>query len=160
MPRPKVKPQDRQRSARACDACKASKKRCDANEPCLLCIRKGTQDSCTFTPSPRDRRSLRSSSRATSLTAARPAPTRVVPTNVSSAVTRSTQRPEPQFSNRPVVPRPAQLDSGDEDLETDTEGTGDYRDSTGKVPQRPVMLDSSTGDKGRLPASNVTSFGL
>ncbi|POS77876.1 hypothetical protein DHEL01_v203741 [Diaporthe helianthi] len=64
MPRPKVKPQDRQRSAKACDACKASKKRCDGNQPYRLCVKKGAQDTCTFTPTIRDRRSQRSGSKA------------------------------------------------------------------------------------------------
>lgn len=62
MPRPKVKPQDRQRSIRACDTCKASKKRCDANQPCRLCLKKGTQDSCVYSPTTRDRRRRHSQS--------------------------------------------------------------------------------------------------
>jgi hypothetical protein len=48
MPRPKVKPQDRRRASKACDACKASKKRCDARLPCLLCVKKGVGSSCSY----------------------------------------------------------------------------------------------------------------
>jgi hypothetical protein len=49
MPRRPVKPQDRQRVVRACDACKASKKRCDGNQPCIACAKKGADDACHFT---------------------------------------------------------------------------------------------------------------
>jgi hypothetical protein len=49
MPRRPVKPQDRQRVVRACDTCKASKKRCDGNQPCSACEKKGAGDACHFT---------------------------------------------------------------------------------------------------------------
>jgi hypothetical protein len=49
MPRRPVKPQDRQRVVRACDACKVSKKRCDGNQPCISCAKKGAGDACHFT---------------------------------------------------------------------------------------------------------------
>lgn len=49
MPRPHVKPEDRQRVANACAPCKTSKKRCDATTPCTPCIKKGQPESCTYT---------------------------------------------------------------------------------------------------------------
>lgn len=49
MPRRPVKPEDRQRVARACDPCKASKKRCDGNQPCDACGKKGNIESCHYT---------------------------------------------------------------------------------------------------------------
>lgn len=140
MPRPKVKPQDRQRSARACDACKASKKRCDANQPCRLCVKKGTQDTCTFTPTPRDRRSrhARSASHATSLTtAAGNVSTGHIPTH-----------PQTQSVPRPNGPLGPQVSASDEDIDSESDDLEDSRDGIGKRAQRPVMLDNSNGDKG------------
>lgn len=49
MPRRPVKPQDRQRVVRACDSCKASKKRCDGMQPCNACEKKGHNDLCRYT---------------------------------------------------------------------------------------------------------------
>ncbi|OAP56024.1 hypothetical protein AYL99_10176 [Fonsecaea erecta] len=51
MPRPKVRPEDRQRSAKACLPCKASKKRCDAQQPCSNCVRRRTPSSCRYVES-------------------------------------------------------------------------------------------------------------
>lgn len=51
MPRPKVAPQNRQRASRACMKCRSSKKRCNGQQPCLNCIRKGRAGSCVFTDS-------------------------------------------------------------------------------------------------------------
>lgn len=49
MPRRPVKPQDRQRVVRACDQCKASKKRCDGSQPCKPCQKKGYDGDCHYT---------------------------------------------------------------------------------------------------------------
>lgn len=139
MPRPKVKPQDRQRSARACDSCKASKKRCDANQPCRLCIKKGTQDKCTFTPTPRDRRTrhTRSASQAVSFAAA----------PSLSTDHRSTQS-QTQSSIRAFAPLDGQAGGNDEDSDSETDDIDDGRGCIEKRAQRPVMLDNSNGDKG------------
>ncbi|TLS27423.1 hypothetical protein PpBr36_04239 [Pyricularia pennisetigena] len=50
MPRPPVRPEDRQRVARACQTCKASKKRCDGIRPCGSCSRKGLGEICRYVP--------------------------------------------------------------------------------------------------------------
>lgn len=55
MPRPKVKPQDRQRSARACLPCKASKIRCDAGTPCGPCLKRERISACVYLESSRKR---------------------------------------------------------------------------------------------------------
>ena len=60
MPRRPVRPEDRQRVARACDTCKSSKKRCNGNQPCDTCIKKGHVESCHFTPGRRQHHSLAS----------------------------------------------------------------------------------------------------
>lgn len=157
MPRPKVKAQDRQRSARACDACKASKKRCDANQPCLLCLKKGTQDSCTYTPTARDRSSRHSesrSSRADSIAVA----TDGAPADPRSGLAIPAQRPRAQFGDRPLASQDAEDDEVvDEDAESETDYVPDSRNSVERTSQqRPVMLDSSSGDKGIKQSLNVT----
>ena len=48
MPRPKVRLEDRQRALKACLPCKASKKRCDAQEPCSNCIRRRATSFCHY----------------------------------------------------------------------------------------------------------------
>ncbi|KAI6354084.1 hypothetical protein MCOR25_008753 [Pyricularia grisea] len=50
MPRPPVRPEDRQRVARACQTCKASKKRCDGVRPCGSCSKKGLGEICRYVP--------------------------------------------------------------------------------------------------------------
>ncbi|EHY54441.1 hypothetical protein ABEF92_008891 [Exophiala dermatitidis] len=49
MPRPRVKDEDRKRVARACDRCKRRKEKCDGQQPCLLCKRRGRDPECVFT---------------------------------------------------------------------------------------------------------------
>lgn len=56
MPRPKVRPENRQRAYRACLACKASKIRCDAQHPCGSCLRRDQTSSCTYLGVDRRRR--------------------------------------------------------------------------------------------------------
>ncbi|KAL1955725.1 hypothetical protein VTO42DRAFT_8123 [Malbranchea cinnamomea] len=48
MPRPKVRPEDRRRSIKACIPCKISKKRCDAQLPCVSCIKRGRAPVCVY----------------------------------------------------------------------------------------------------------------
>ncbi|EME42350.1 hypothetical protein DOTSEDRAFT_175363 [Dothistroma septosporum NZE10] len=55
MPRPKVKPQDRQRSAKACLPCKASKIRCSAGTPCGPCLKRERISACIYLESSRKR---------------------------------------------------------------------------------------------------------
>jgi hypothetical protein len=171
MPRPKVKPQDRQRSAKACDACKASKKRCDANQPCRLCLKKGMQDTCTFTPTARDRRS---SQRSRSSRSSQPNPIAVDAAAAAAAASADVQVSTPDFGStiRAFVPSVqartrSQFDdpsnaSGSQDAEgdeieeedpEDADSETDYMpDSRNSVEvteqQRPLMLSSSSGDKG------------
>ncbi|CAI7640925.1 unnamed protein product [Penicillium pancosmium] len=48
MPRPKVRAENRQRSCRACLACKASKIRCDGKDPCESCLRRDLSTTCIY----------------------------------------------------------------------------------------------------------------
>lgn len=59
MPRPKVRPEDRQRSSKACLPCQASKIRCDSQSPCMSCARRDRADACTYIESTSRRRSHR-----------------------------------------------------------------------------------------------------
>ncbi|CRL20767.1 Fungal transcriptional regulatory protein, N-terminal [Penicillium camemberti] len=56
MPRPKVRPENRQRSYRACVACKTSKIRCDAQRPCGSCVRRDQASTCVYSGVDRRRR--------------------------------------------------------------------------------------------------------
>lgn len=47
MPRRRVPPDQRQRSSKACEACRATKKRCNDQAPCSNCLRRGLASSCT-----------------------------------------------------------------------------------------------------------------
>ncbi|PYH84598.1 hypothetical protein BO82DRAFT_381401 [Aspergillus uvarum CBS 121591] len=59
MPRPKVRPENRQRACRACIACKASKIRCDARDPCGSCLRRDRGSSCVYSGVDRRRKNLK-----------------------------------------------------------------------------------------------------
>lgn len=59
MPRPKVRPEDRQRSSHACQTCKALKIRCDSQRPCSSCMQRGLDDVCQYSGMDRRRRKLR-----------------------------------------------------------------------------------------------------
>lgn len=56
MPRPKVRPENRQRASRACLGCKASKIRCDSQQPCAACIRRDYANSCVYSGTDHRRR--------------------------------------------------------------------------------------------------------
>lgn len=149
MPRPKVKPQDRQRSAKACDACKASKKRCDANQPCRLCLKKGTQDTCTYTPTARDRNNRRSeskSSQANSIAVA----TNVSPVDFGSELPiPSSQRPSARLGDRSPSSQDVEVDDAVDDADSETDYLPDSRNSVERTDQQQsLMLQSSSGDKG------------
>lgn len=156
MPRPKVKPQDRVRSVRACDACKISKKRCDGALPCILCSRKGLARTCAYT-APRRRRLL-------SPPAVPEAESMSVEVNLSPILTTSSggncpsvdvlmaldETPGEQLpSLQPELPP---VHSG-----SMTNATGDgcpvmHSNPRPQAPatptQKPVMLSCSTGEKG------------
>ncbi|KAF2757414.1 hypothetical protein EJ05DRAFT_453212 [Pseudovirgaria hyperparasitica] len=48
MPRPKVLPENRKRSVQACVPCRNSKVRCDAQQPCQGCRKRGKIEACIF----------------------------------------------------------------------------------------------------------------
>lgn len=149
MPRPKVKPQDRQRSVKACDACKASKKRCDARQPCRLCLKKGTPDTCNYTPTSRDRRRRHSQSDISQTNSIAVA-AGDFPTG-GSIIALPSQRPSVQLSSQPpalLVQHP-QVQAVEDDAESETDYVPDSRNSVERTTeQRPALLYNSSGDKG------------
>lgn len=48
MPRPKVRPEDRQRIGQACLQCRSSKIRCDSKFPCITCVNRGRGALCAY----------------------------------------------------------------------------------------------------------------
>ncbi|KAJ0104034.1 hypothetical protein J7T55_009699 [Diaporthe amygdali] len=159
MPRPKVKPQDRQRSARACDACKASKKRCDGNQPCRLCLKKGTQDTCTYRPTARGRRSRHSESKSPQASSIAVA-TDASPAGFRSILTIPAQPPRAQVGDRSLASQDAEVDEVvDEDADSETDYVPDSRNSVERAnQQRPLMLSSSSGDKVFVGNTAALSF--
>ena len=67
MPRPRVRPEERQRSERACAACKASKIRCDSQIPCEACVRRKRSQYCVYTHFDRRRHRHRQENRLQSI---------------------------------------------------------------------------------------------
>jgi uncharacterized Zn finger protein (UPF0148 family) len=124
MPRQPVKPEDRQRVARACDACKASKKRCDGNQPCSACGRKGQVHSCRYTAPGRRQRTW--SSQSTRL--------------ISPQSSWDHNNNNSNNSNTSDVSKadPLGRDESEESFENGTET------------QPPVMLSSMSGEKGEF----------
>jgi hypothetical protein len=48
MPRPRIRPEDRQRAVIACIPCKTSKKRCDSMVPCGHCVKRDCTFACIY----------------------------------------------------------------------------------------------------------------
>ncbi|KAI1376815.1 hypothetical protein F4677DRAFT_445138 [Hypoxylon crocopeplum] len=74
MPRPRVQPQNRLRSAKACDACKASKRRCDSKQPCRTCTDKSQANSCTYSRPSKRKASRQAAAGRAPLTPSVPSP--------------------------------------------------------------------------------------
>jgi Fungal Zn(2)-Cys(6) binuclear cluster domain len=139
MPRPKVKPQDRRRSRKACDTCKSSKKRCDANLPCVLCVRKGVASSCSYSVTGRRNRVVQTQNVAVH----QPSSEESSGLSTPVGLRRPLQNQEHRSSKSP-----AQLESG-----ANSGGSGPSTilgaSTSRSIGQRPVMLTSKSGDKGR-----------
>ena len=48
MPRPKVLEESRQRIAKACLYCQATKQKCDGRAPCVQCRKRGRSNNCAY----------------------------------------------------------------------------------------------------------------
>ncbi|KAK9792786.1 putative Zn(2)-C6 fungal-type domain-containing protein [Seiridium cardinale] len=141
MPRPKVRPEDRRRSVRACDTCKHLKKRCDSLQPCTPCTKKGISESCGY--SEKSRRRLDR------------------PFSPPQSSTRKHEaRSDSSFSLAPSSSA-AQLSHEIAAFEDARDNTrDDTRENTPApyVGQKPVMLFSSTGEKVFVGNTAALSF--
>ena len=130
MPRPKVRPEDRQRAAKACLPCKASKKRCDAQLPCAHCVRRNNAAACTYESSIYAQRSPR---RRTSL---RPQPRSLTPDQFTAAIVQpNPSAPTPQY-----------------DIPDGSRGPSGLLESSSFSPRltRDRLLLSSKGEQGKF----------
>ncbi|KAH8645467.1 hypothetical protein BX600DRAFT_478165 [Xylariales sp. PMI_506] len=136
MPRPRVKPEDRRRSVKACNACKHLKKRCDSRTPCSPCLRKGIAESCQYSDQPSRRR-------ASDITVSHPLRS-----------PRKYEHHSDSAHSRLSPPKERALQQVTEVLDE----SQDTRDSTPYVGQKPVMLYSSTGEKVFIGNTAALSF--
>lgn len=138
MPRPRVKPEDRRRSVRACDTCKHLKKRCDSLIPCTPCTKKGISESCEY--SEKTRRSLY-----------RPLLPPQIPRQKQESRTGGPVLSLPQSSN---IQQRSHESTSFEDTRDNTRDNTRENTPAPYGGQKPVMLFSSAGEKGeRIPYS-------
>ncbi|KAK1497876.1 hypothetical protein CABS01_10854 [Colletotrichum abscissum] len=129
MPRPPVRPEDRKRSTRACTACRATKKRCDAAQPCRPCVKRGVGSSCTYSQHVRARRA---------------------PPNQSSAASGTRQRDQ-------VSPLLYQRQESSLQDENETAGSSTSGKTVTPPGPRPVMMYTCSGEKGTISISSAAS---
>lgn len=142
MPRPRVRPENRQRSSRACLACQASKIRCDSQLPCVSCVRRDRASACTYIESTRQR-----PHRAFPYTRGRITRVR---SEVYSTPTREERAPAIQDDEDDA----ASLGDVEEDHTHEATGISDRSpESTGSR-----LLLSSQGEKGISLASEISSY--
>ncbi|KAK7438504.1 hypothetical protein Landi51_11588 [Colletotrichum acutatum] len=122
MPRPPVRPEDRKRSTRACTACRATKKRCDAAQPCRPCVKRGVGSSCTYSQHVRARRA---------------------PPNRSSVASGTRQRDQVS----PLLYQRQESSVQDEDETAASSSSGKTVTPPGP---RPVMMYTCSGEKGPI----------
>lgn len=165
MPRPPVRPEDRQRVARACQTCKSSKKRCDGAQPCGSCSKKGLGDVCRYVPGRRgsSHRSRRSAAGRSSRVGGEDVCDNDDLSDVASspsAAWGSYSESNPEVAR--VLPNPrvrGVIEEEGVDADDVLDGSNDTRSSS----QQPaVMLSSSSGERGMrvllciLPPENQT----
>ncbi|KAH7137829.1 hypothetical protein EDB81DRAFT_693101 [Dactylonectria macrodidyma] len=146
MPRPKVRPEDRQRSRKACSACKGSKIRCDSELPCSSCTKRGQSSSCEY--SDIDRRRRHHGTRldaASTLTAS----ARVVPASRSRGPpTTNAASASSEVVVSPIIRTPPT---------TCTTTRTDIAPESTPSPRNP-MLDGSAGEQGLIGTTEDASF--
>jgi hypothetical protein len=151
MPRRPVKPQDRQRVVRACDPCKASKKRCNGYQPCSACKEKGCNASCHYTVGRRHHPLPRHNS--TSAQQPQPGEPRLVSdTNTTSEAMVS---PKPLWDiHDPPAASPDSIgtnyaDAFGQHRSEDSLGNDSRGSSSEDMGQPAVLLSSVSGERGQ-----------
>lgn len=157
MPRPRVHPDKRARAAKACVPCKNSKKRCDADLPCSLCVTKGRSVLCQYplsssmpTTSPRriSQWASENSSDRVSRNLESPNPARLR-TGLHSSVEGNIDQPSQEVLAAPAQ-HPRQLSNTwtpSERTITPTSTRDNTRESS--PCQRSTMLRNSQGEQGQ-----------
>ncbi|KAK1702624.1 hypothetical protein CaCOL14_011862 [Colletotrichum acutatum] len=130
MPRPPVRPEDRKRSTRACTACRATKKRCDAAQPCRPCVKRGVGSSCTYSQHVRARRA---------------------PPNRSSVASGTRQRDQVS----PLLYQRQESSVQDEDETAASSSSGKTVTPPGP---RPVMMYTCSGEKVFVGNASAIAF--
>ncbi|UQC90619.1 uncharacterized protein CLUP02_16149 [Colletotrichum lupini] len=130
MPRPPVRPEDRKRSTRACTACRATKKRCDAAQPCRPCVKRGVGSSCTYSQHVRARRA---------------------PPNQSSAASGTRQRDQ-------VSPLLFQRQESSLQDENETAASSTSGKTVTPPGPRPVMMYTCSGEKVFVGNASAIAF--
>ncbi|KAK1526739.1 hypothetical protein CPAR01_13267 [Colletotrichum paranaense] len=130
MPRPPVRPEDRKRSTRACTACRATKKRCDAAQPCRPCVKRGIGSSCTYPQHVRARRA---------------------PPNQSSAASGTRQRDQ-------VSPLLYQRQESSLQDENETAASSTSGKTVTPPGPRPVMMYTCSGEKVFVGNASAIAF--
>jgi hypothetical protein len=154
MPRQPVKPQERQRVVRACEGCKASKKRCDGNQPCKSCQKKGYNGSCHYTAGRRHHPLPQPPSALPQLAAAQS-----VPLVVEGSGTDGVMMPQSSwdFQGPTTVsagnPGPGSVTDTQEHVSNGSSRSSCSNDTRGSpiepMAQPSVMLSSVSGEKGK-----------
>ena len=149
MPRAPVKPQDRKRVPRACDPCKASKKRCNGLQPCVACEKKGNHDVCSYTL---DRRHKSRPQHNTTSSRLRPS------SSSHSKTTDDNDNPNSSGLRWNVsdgdIMSPGSMDTNHIDAfdqhDSESDNDNSINDSSSEILcQPPVMLASVSGEKGK-----------
>lgn len=159
MPRPPVKPQDRQRVVRACDQCKSSKKRCDGSQPCSPCQKKGYDGICHYTAGRRHHPLPQPGPTLSRLAPAGDAPLAFEGSGTSGPMLSPNswdfQGPTTLLAGGPG---PRFVDTAQDHTSEESTRTTDTRASSIEIMAQPsVMLSSVSGEKGenRQCRSNV-----
>ncbi|KAJ5831946.1 hypothetical protein N7474_000257 [Penicillium riverlandense] len=118
MPRARVRPENRLRSSRACDLCKASKIRCDSQVPCASCIKRNHPGNCIYSIPPSRRARPGAGDRSSGPTPSRLRPFAHGVWTDSPTVSNSA---ESYTSNPPLIvqPSPKSINAGSGDWTKD-----------------------------------------
>lgn len=158
MPRRPVKPQDRQRVARACESCKTSKKRCDGFQPCKACEKKGHSESCEYTAGRRNHPLPRRDSASSRIRTTRPLHlSPVAHGNGDNAISSSSRESWSTGLLSADSIGDTFEDSGRRELSEVSEDNDRYSSSEA-LTQPPVMLTSTSGDKVFIGNTAAISF--
>lgn len=155
MPRPKVHPSNRQRAAEACNFCRMSKKRCSATVPCTACVKRGIEDTCKLTRTPKGPGTLGVSEACFALSppVSKPSKDRVVkPTTPHVAAARHKRNASNDWSSQLSTSLPS---SGSTFSIPQDDGLKERRSSSFGTEFQPRMLLNSSGDRSMFSLTAI-----